>query len=397
VTVTSGRQIPAVVDDDDPWFAALSPSGAMLAYYSEEGRGRDAVEQLCIFTFESAGKACHALPEAFNGYPYQLAWSPDDATIAFSENPIELALESDVWTLDVASGAITDLTDDGLGGSSRDVPMDGSAAIDYLPFWHPTDGSLLFWRLSPLGDSRFDLGIYRIEPGSTEAAIVRDVGADVPSRLPVFQQERFFLDGPSALSPDGSTVAALLSTIDATGMTVTDLWTIGLDGGPVVQLATQEAIDAAVPEWQPYPTAPLGLSWTAAGDIVVFSFASDTHNPFMVLHHVDPDTGTLTPVVDFSGLATPEAYMEPATPGGLPWRVYSPWTATLSPSGDTLLMVQDLTGVMAMMVSPLPPDGSLPQFVASTDSAFSSTASRSSRSADGKVTVYGLLLSIAEG
>ena len=51
------------------------------------------------------------------------------------------------------------------------------------------------------------------------------------------------------------------------------------------------------------------------------------------------------------------------------------------------------TGLLA---APLPPDGSLPVVSATTEEPVTSTASRSSRSQDGKVLVYGLLLTVQE-
>jgi hypothetical protein len=41
VTVESARALPSVVEETDSWFAALSPDGVHLVYYTEEGRGRD--------------------------------------------------------------------------------------------------------------------------------------------------------------------------------------------------------------------------------------------------------------------------------------------------------------------------------------------------------------------
>ena len=90
VTVESARALPSVVDETDPWFAALSPDGAHLAYYTEVGRGRDRTGQICLFTFDSAAKLCSDLSrDLFIGYPYQLQWSPDSSMVAFSENSLD--------------------------------------------------------------------------------------------------------------------------------------------------------------------------------------------------------------------------------------------------------------------------------------------------------------------
>ena len=104
----------------------------------------------------------------------------------------------------------------------------------------------------------------------------------------------------------------------------------------------------------------------------------------------------MTPVVDFKGLADPEAYFEPAPGTDIPIRYFSPWTGSMSPKGDKILMVNNLGGVAGLLTAPLPPSGSLPVVSATTDGSTTTTASRSSRSQDGKVTVYGLLLKVKE-
>src|SRR5262245_60452195 len=82
VTVESARPLPEAVDEPDAWFASLSPDGAYLAYFTEEGRGRDRTGQICVFTFSNAGKSCYDLSrDLFSGYPYNLSWSPDSSMI----------------------------------------------------------------------------------------------------------------------------------------------------------------------------------------------------------------------------------------------------------------------------------------------------------------------------
>ena len=118
--------------------------------------------------------------------------------------------------------------------------------------------------------------------------------------------------------------------------------------------------------------------------------------PFQVYYYVDSAGGGITPVVDFSGLEEMDSYSEPAPGSDLPWRVYSPWTGSLSPAGDKLLMVNDLGGTVALFTAPLPPTGDLPAVSASTDESPSSGVANSSRGEDGKVIAYGLLLNTVE-
>ncbi len=401
VTVESAESLPTVVDASDPWFASLSPDGASIAYYTEDGRGRDRTGQICIFTFDGAVTNCYDLDsDLFQDYPYQLQWSPDSSMITFGENPIELANESDVWLMTAADGTFVNLTDDGVIGSWRQETGTPSPDVDYLPAWNLDDGQIYFWRFVSAGEYlQFNLSLYRIDPNGGEAELVRDVSEAVPLSLPIFGQEEFFLDGPSALSPDGRTVAVLLSTVDQMGLTQTSLWAIDLTDRSAEprELMAPAAFNAAVPDWQQYPTLPLGLSWTADGQgVVVLAFSQATQTPFTVFYYVDVASGSATPLVDFSDLPDPEAYFEAAPGTDIPFRYYSPWTASLSPEGDKLLMVNDLGGVMGLLTASLPPDGALPIISATTDASTMSMASRSSRSVDRKVLVYGLLLDVIE-
>lgn len=401
VTVESARSLPSVVDETDPWFAAVSPDGAHLAYYTEEGRGQDRTGQICLFTFDSAAKRCYELSrDLFMGYPYQLQWSADSSMIAFSENPVELGYESDIWLFKVADGSFVNLTDDGQTGTWRQPTGTPSPNVDYLPAWNPADGQIYFWRFASQGEYlQFTLGIYRVSPEGGEAELVRDLTEAVPQAALVFEQEGFFLDGPSAISPDGQTLAALLSAVDEFGGTQTSLWSINLaDAGAAPQeLMPSSAFKAALPAWQEYPAYPGGLSWTAGGQgMLVMARSEATHTPFTLFYYIDVASGSIAPVVDFSGLPDSEAYFEPAPGSDIPFRYFSPWTGSLSPQGNKLLMLNDLAGVMGLLAAPLPPDGALPVVSATTDESTASTASRSSRSQDGKVLVYGLLLTVKE-
>jgi hypothetical protein len=401
VLVESARTVAAVVAEKDPGFAALSPDGAYIAYYAETGRGQDRASQICIYTFDGAGKRCHDLPAGeWLGYPYQLQWSPDSAMVAFSENPVEAGYDADIWVLRVADGTFADLTDDGVTGFWRQATGTPSSTVDYLPMWSPADGQIYFWRFVSQGENlAFTLGIYRISPEGGSPELVRDLTDAVPPSLPLFKQDQFFLDGPSAMAPDGTSVAALLSSTSDMGVLLTSLWQISLTD-PVAaprQLMAPPAFEAALPAWAQYPANPMGVAWTSDGQgVVVLANNQGTQTPFTLFYYVDTASGSVAPVVNFKDLADPEAYFEPAPGSEIPMRYFSPWTASMSPQGDKLLMVNDLGGITGLLAAQLPPDGSLPVVSAATDQLVTSTASRSSQSQDGKVLVYGLLLKVLE-
>lgn len=403
VTVDSARPVTAVLDEKSAYLATVAPDGNYIAWGKQTGRGRNRVLQLCMFEFETAGKQCSDLsPKVFNGYPYQFQWSPDSRYIAFSENPMSSGSESDIWLFDREAGTFTDLTDDGLVGNWSSMVSDGEKPqLDFLPMWHPADGQIYFWRVVPLGNMRFTIGVYRIAPAGGEAELVRDLTADFAAQAPIFDYEELFLDGVSAISPDGSTLAVIMASFNDMGVTQTALWTIDLTDDSVdpQQLADMSDFLAARPEWaQDYPPQAQGLSWTGdgAGIVVVSNNSVSTSMPFQVYQYVDIASGAITPVVDFSGIAEMQDYADPAPGSDLPWRAYSPWTGSLSPSGDKLLMINDLGGTVALFTAQLPPTGDLPAVSATSDDSPTSGVATSSRGAGGKVVAYGLLLTITE-
>jgi hypothetical protein len=401
VLVESVRALPSVVGEKDPWFASLSPNGAYIAYYTETGRGKDRTSQICIYTFDGAGKKCHNLPaDRWRGYPYQLQWSPDSAMVALTENPVEFGYDADIWVLKVVDGSFAILTDDGVVGAWHQATGTPSPPVDYLPMWNRSDGKIYFWRFVSQGQFQvFTAGIYRIPPGGGSPELVRDVTGALPKSTVLFKQEEFFLDGPSAISPDGKSVAALLSTADEMGAVTTALWQINLADAMAAprRLMDPAAFNAALPAWAQYPAIPVGVAWTSDGKgVVVIAKSKDEKTPFTLFYHVDAGSGKVTPVVDFKNVADPEAYFEPAPGTDVPLRYFSPWTGSMSPKGDKILMVNNLAGVAGLLTAPLPPSGSLPVVSATADATTTTTASRSSRSQDGKVLVYGLLLKVKE-
>jgi hypothetical protein len=59
-------------------------------------------------------------------------------------------------------------------------------------------------------------------------------------------------------------------------------------------------------------------------------------------------------------------------------------------------MVNNLGGVIGLLVSGLPPSAELPPLVQTADNWTTSTMTQSSRSSTGKVLMYGLLLTLGQ-
>ncbi len=397
VKVVSERAVADIVGEERAPLAMVSPDGSAIAWAMQTGRGRNQARLLCLYLFANADKTCTEAPEAYLGYPYQLEWSPDSAYIAFSENPQQLGHESDIWLFDVVSGAFTNRTDDGVEGSWRSAEP-GTFALDYLPMWNAADGNLYFWRSEPLADFQFSLELYRLSPQGGEPELVRDLSEFFRQQLLLFDYEFYYLDGVSAISPDGAQLAMAVRSLQDVSSPENGLWLLDLtnDQAPPQQLATMTDFQAALPAWQPVPASPVGLSWTAdSAGVVVMAASNDIQLPLNLFYYADVAGGEFTPVVDFSGIEDESALFS-AEAGSLPPRYYSPWTASLSPAGDKLMMYNNLGGLVGLLSAPLPPDGELPGFVYESQFETTTTTSRSSSSSDGKMILSGILFTLEE-
>jgi dipeptidyl aminopeptidase/acylaminoacyl peptidase len=126
-----------------------------------------------------------------------VAWSPDGAVIAFLSNrtaAAEFNFVSDVWTLDVETGALMRLTDETLGGF-------GSP-----PMWSP-DGRALAFYAAPDPCSQGTYSDPHLWAVSRTGGDQRDLSAGLDRPIRSFQPDYFW---PSALppcwSPDGTSV-----------------------------------------------------------------------------------------------------------------------------------------------------------------------------------------------
>lgn len=129
---------------------AISPNGAQIAWFNQTGRRADRTGMICLFTFANADKTCHNLPTgAFHDWPYQLQWSPDSTMITFTENPVQLGNDADIWLFTAADGSYQNLTDDGIVGSW--FAATPTPCSSYLPAWTAADGSIVFWRIKMQG------------------------------------------------------------------------------------------------------------------------------------------------------------------------------------------------------------------------------------------------------
>jgi hypothetical protein len=342
---------------------------------------------------------CAPVPTDYQGVAYRLAWSPDSQQIAFSEDPAAQGLESDLWLADAATGRIANLTDDGVTGPYAEAAS-GRYTLDYLPMWDPATGLLYFWRSAPATRPAYSLALMQIDPAGGEPAPVADVSETLGGNLIRFGVQRFYLSGPSVLSPDGSQVAVLVTSAQAMAQGEADgLWLLDLTGdGEPVRVATAADFQAGLPAWQDQPAVPRGLQWTADGaGLVVVALSDDLRLPLTLVYYVDVAARTLATVAGFEDVGSRADFFTLPGEGQHPLRYSIPWTAAVAPTASAVLLVNDLGGVVTIASVPLPPDGVAPQLVLQVESPGYDVWTRASHALDGKILVDGLLLETTAG
>lgn len=139
----------AIAIGGDWHILSLSPDGTRLLAERDDA--------LCLFATATLTRGrCTAKPHR-SLYEPSLAWSPDGRRLAMTEDWVRLAVDSDIWVWDTASGSMRDLTDDGV--AAGDFISGKAGPVDGAPAWSPDGNSLVFAR-TPIG--RKETALYSI-------------------------------------------------------------------------------------------------------------------------------------------------------------------------------------------------------------------------------------------
>jgi len=182
--------VPRLVDQrtivpEDARIISMSPDGRSIAAVRPAiGYQRGA---LCVVDLETLlDRACADLSVLPAGLRLQdVTWSPDSSRLAFAEQGFLTFVDGDLWVMDAATGALTNVDDDGWEGD--------------IPFF---DGG---WPEDPIS-------------------------------LPV----------TPAFSPDGSTLAFSRSMFSGDGARWNVIATVPTTGGPITDLVTVDAEEAGI-------------------------------------------------------------------------------------------------------------------------------------------------------
>jgi WD40 repeat protein len=283
---------------------SLSPDGQYVA----------AVEpntSLCVYTAESVENvSCADVSEIPGGIRIEdIVWSPDSTRLAFSENVFRYFKDGDLWVMDAATGALTNLTDDAYDGPVVIGAEDGvTYYADVAPAWTPDGQRITFSRSTFVGSERQGNTIAQVSASGGEVETLATVSAEEPGV--------FYFGGE--WSPDG---AAFFYSVSHTDPDDPDngIWVYDAATGDTRLLASgdPELGPLALLEVSPAGDRLLGWYPLAAGEYGLSRNA--------LLTFVDPTTGALSPVPDPNGNDD------------------TSWIATFSPDGQYLLQAAGLT------------------------------------------------------
>lgn len=220
--------VTAVTIDGDA--GSLSPDGTLLAGIGETADGDDTI---CVWAVDdsTAEPTCadEVLPITRNPMYSTIRWSPDSTRVAFDLDTVQRGFDSDVMVFDVASGELSNLTDDGFEGGifiGRSTPGDSEppneVPADILPAWSP-DGSELVFSRTPMGESSRETSLLRIPVDGGEPSTIVDVS-----------DEPFTVWSPMFWGDDGTIVYTHFGTDP--GDPQNGLWTVPAGGGDPEQV-----------------------------------------------------------------------------------------------------------------------------------------------------------------
>ncbi len=298
------------IDSDAGTVVAGSPDGTKIAVVSPG-------ISLCVIDSATLEEmSCASISEAAISVRLDdLVWSPDSTRIAFSEMGFDLGTDSDLWVMDAATGALTNLTDDGFAGSIYGFDDDDPAAtasffVDASPAWTPDGAFISFSRTGYMnGDATGNV-----------LARIPAAGGEVEELVRISELEPGVVYYRSGWSPDGTTLYYTF-----TGSLLLDadngVWAYDTVTGTTAPIATFNQ--------QPTLGPPALLEVSPAGDSLLVWYPTAVRNFTLsetLIHLVDLGTGTMAP-----------PWMPLVPPGAIRGMTQG----TFSPDGSAMLLLID--------------------------------------------------------
>jgi hypothetical protein len=225
-----------------------------------------------------------------------------------------LGTDSDLWLMDVASGTLTNLTDDGYAGPIHALD-DGDPAtsaeffVDASPAWTPDGQFISFART----------GYVNGDPTGTVLVRIPAAGGTVEELVRVSELEPGVVNDRSAWSPDGAILYYSL-----TSALVLDeengVWAFDTRTGTTSPIATWDDLQLGPPSL--LEVSPAGSSLLVWYPIAVRNFTlAET-----LIHMIDLETGAMGP---------------PWMPLLAPTAIHGMTQGTFSPDGSAMLLLVD--------------------------------------------------------
>ncbi len=342
---------------DNIHFEAMSPDGSSIAWINGS--------QLCFLNLsgDSSQQNCVDLPPHYRGFNQysDLSWSPDGKTLVFTEDPFILALDSDIWTYDLASGTFQDRTDDNVFGSWIKDSVKSSALIDYLPMWNPANGDLYFFRSTFDTSGNVTTALELMPLSRNEPKQAADYSGDLPT---------FSVYKAAVISPDGKQLAITVLSNDLKDAR-NGVYTVSLKDGSLNRVMTLDDFKLGLPDWaiQAGDFYPMMLQWAGNDGLIVSTQNQDSlvQSLNQMSYYVDLTSKKATPLVDFSNVPDAVAFVKVDNPN--PPMGQMPRQGAVTPDGKHYLYVTTYIPEEADVYSMvLPPDGTPPSKIGMIDS-----------------------------
>lgn len=312
---------------------SMSPDGSSIAGVRPAvGYARG---ELCAFDVATlAARSCASVADLGSTLRIEdVTWSPDGAFLAYTANAFQTLRDGDLWLMDVATGEVRDLDDDGFEGSlpfGQDAPGP-SLTVDVAPTFTPDGRAVTFSRSTfqggiPLGN---DIASVSVEGGPPEH--LTDVSEDIGIAY-----------YGMAWAPDGSALFYSHHGTDPDDPR-NGIWRVAADGsGARLLLGATDAEVGAPAVAEMSPTGDRLLAW--------YPMSAMRMSGLDALAIVDTATGAVTPLVIEPSASPIEAIqMASFAPDGR-WLL----EVTIRTDPDHQVRVRDLA---SGVVSPLIADG----------------------------------------
>ena len=196
---------------DGHWLAAVRPVSGF-----ERG-------SLCAIDIETlADRACADLSVLGAGLRIEdVTWSPDSAHLAFAERGFVTFVDGDLWLMDAATGALTNLDDDGFDGGLplfKGVWPAGPITLPVNPAFSPDGSTIAFSRSILTPDAR-----------SNVIATVPVSGGPVTDLVTVSRDQMGIAYNGIAWAPDATRIYYTAISVRAADLS-NGVWVVGADG-----------------------------------------------------------------------------------------------------------------------------------------------------------------------